>query len=731
MKKRIFLIAILFTLVIFFHGAGAQTSTDQEKIAKSLQCLDSQVNSTALTFEEAVFSALARVPNQKVADKINSEKSMTEFCWPRSGCTTKETALALLAQNELRASTENITKIADWLKSKSKTSDELIWYLQITIDANEPSACNVLYDGVEHTIAIDSQMKLGGNLGNCLELAASGYRLKVSDSCLDKTYTTSCDKGFKTNLLYEEKSGTGTLFVSAKTSANSALSQTTEKIGVKCFTNPSGQCDYESSLWATIALKNADQNADEYVPYLRALADKNERYFPESFLVAILGSSVSDSIYSEIIDKASPGPYWQISTDKFYDGSLAMLALRAKGETTFVNNAISYLFSTQDATGCWNNNHKRDTAFIIYAAGWGMLRSSAVDSDGDGILDGADNCPNAHNPSQADSDGDQIGDVCDVPPNTQCNDIQSSACRSDCRDSEREEANGICTGGDVCCVPDTTETPIIEENHLECRNNSCVVVNGTGSNSCSTIGANCTTSSGGGSGVTDCVAGGYFCVNAADCLEAHGNSALLQPRNQYSCSNFFGVACCRYDVPEEPLPTCFALGGRVCSIDEECSGSVNQASDGPCCRDSCVPIGSVSGTTPECVSSSECSSGQACQNGKCVLSSGGSQGSNLWIWIIVLVILILIVVLAIVFKDKLRVAWFKFRGKSKSSKIPPSVPPSYGSAERRPTPIFNQRPPFGQMQRPVQQPQRTMRRPMTEKEKEMEETLKKLKEMSK
>ena len=39
-----------------------------------------------------------------------------------------------------------------------------------------------------------------------------------------------------------------------------------------------------------------------------------------------------------------------------------------------------------------------------------------LDSDADGVLDSVDNCPYYPNPDQADSDGDQIGDVCDNCP---------------------------------------------------------------------------------------------------------------------------------------------------------------------------------------------------------------------------------------------------------------------------------------------------------------------------
>jgi hypothetical protein len=50
----------------------------------------------------------------------------------------------------------------------------------------------------------------------------------------------------------------------------------------------------------------------------------------------------------------------------------------------------------------------------IDLAGGGEFEDQPLgDADGDGIVDGDDNCPNAFNPEQADSDDDGIGDVCD------------------------------------------------------------------------------------------------------------------------------------------------------------------------------------------------------------------------------------------------------------------------------------------------------------------------------
>jgi len=42
----------------------------------------------------------------------------------------------------------------------------------------------------------------------------------------------------------------------------------------------------------------------------------------------------------------------------------------------------------------------------------------AQDADGDGVLDGMDNCPSIFNPGQENADGDEVGDACDACPNS-------------------------------------------------------------------------------------------------------------------------------------------------------------------------------------------------------------------------------------------------------------------------------------------------------------------------
>ncbi len=57
----------------------------------------------------------------------------------------------------------------------------------------------------------------------------------------------------------------------------------------------------------------------------------------------------------------------------------------------------------------------------------GVGNACDTDDDGDGIDDGTDNCPLAANPSQADTDGDGVGDACDTNTDTDSDGIDDGA----------------------------------------------------------------------------------------------------------------------------------------------------------------------------------------------------------------------------------------------------------------------------------------------------------------
>lgn len=54
------------------------------------------------------------------------------------------------------------------------------------------------------------------------------------------------------------------------------------------------------------------------------------------------------------------------------------------------------------------------------------------DADGDGVGDVCDNCPNNCNTGQSDADGDQVGDVCDDPNNDGCGGCGQPVCEQQC-----------------------------------------------------------------------------------------------------------------------------------------------------------------------------------------------------------------------------------------------------------------------------------------------------------
>jgi hypothetical protein len=70
------------------------------------------------------------------------------------------------------------------------------------------------------------------------------------------------------------------------------------------------------------------------------------------------------------------------------------------------------------SVGAWSGNYFGDDwhpAVEDGAQGLKILKNWLFDPDGDGVLDGIDNCPDTYNWNQIDSDGDGVGDACQEP----------------------------------------------------------------------------------------------------------------------------------------------------------------------------------------------------------------------------------------------------------------------------------------------------------------------------
>lgn len=138
-------------------------------------------------------------------------------------------------------------------------------------------------------------------------------------------------------------------------------------------------------------------------------------------------------------------------------------------DSTYVSHAIEDLCSLpEDSVVCDNCPDDPDKT----EAGICGCGVPDTDSDGDGIADCVDNCPNDYNPGQEDLDGDSVGDVCDDADNDgftsdeDCDDLDSSI-NPDACDIKKDGIDQDCDGVDRTtgkpCGPDDGGEPSSKE----------------------------------------------------------------------------------------------------------------------------------------------------------------------------------------------------------------------------------------------------------------------------
>jgi len=586
MKKEVLLFAVLvISMTLVFPMVMSANDT---QVNKAYDCLEKKIEDrtcSSLGMREKIFSLLA-------VGECESElrdASKDNECWPKENCDVKTTAQAVLALG-------GSDKAETWLLSQKKNTDELIWYLQTEITSEEESTCTISYDGTDYPINIGEDKKISSNAGSCLTLAVEDYWLEVSPSCYGKEFKISCDKSFFTNLLFRIEDSS-TIHVLDKVSSASEGGTTLENINSSCFAK-AGSCTYEGTLWAALVLDYLGKDVSSCMPYLIAMADKdeNEKYLPESFLYLLTDYS---DFRNSLLSKQIADAYWEVSGNRYYDTALALYSL-ASEELSEKTDAENWLLEVQDKDGCWNSGSILDTAFILYSV-WQRT----------------------------------IGD--------------------------------------------------------------------------------------GGGEVLDCISSGYYCMSEASC-----EGVILE---DYYCSGI--LKCC--DTPKTSK-TCEDLGGKICGSDEACTSSTVSASDtDECCLDDCKKISEVydcelyDGVCEiyECGEGYEQTSLYTCEYGDicCIPTTEPEPKGRLWIWI--LLILIVLVILAIIFRNKLKMFWFRIKPKkSKPSRPGPGFPPM------RPMPPHRRIMPRRILPSAHTHPRPAPRKP-TRTHRELDEVLKKLKEMGK
>lgn len=422
MEKRALALLIFVSIALFsLSSVSAANETfpgsASEAIQRGYTCLENQVkDNTKLSLQQAIFATLALGSKSNLQDVINGEKRTDASCWPKAGCTIKDTAQVALAYQRIGKSTTDIER---WLISRNATASDLTWYLQIDIPSRVSASCDISIDGQKRKVKVNSDMKISDNSANsCFSISSNGYWLVLKNSCVDKSFDISCDADFVTSLAYE-RGTSGTLYVPSESHASASLGTTSEKVNAKCF-KTGNTCDYEGSLWAALALSKTGKDIAPYVPYLLALAENNQKYFPGSFLYLLAGGN--EQYGSVLLEQRSAG-YWEIVSSpygRYYDTSLGILSLGSGSASVEIEKPKDYLLNVQTKEGCWNNRDLiRDTAFVLYA-GW--PKTVAADSSGGST--------------------------------PLCEEVSSQSCEigSECIDSGGRILNNFaCTGFGVCC----------------------------------------------------------------------------------------------------------------------------------------------------------------------------------------------------------------------------------------------------------------------------------------
>lgn len=479
MKKTRILFIILGALLFFTVSgvlANSTNSSSSQKIQNAYSCLNSQINTktcSSLSVSEQIFSLLS-TGKCKGSLMANSDSGK---CWPKGNCNVKTTAQAIIALNKVG---ENTSAAVSWLNKTLISPTNLIWYLEIQNE--NTSKCTISYGNHSYNVIMNADKTISGNAGSCFSYSDSPYWLRVAPNCANKEFTVSCDKSFLTTFLFRQNNER-TIHVTDSVLSSSANGETDNKINSYCFSN-NNQCDYDGTLWGSLAYSILNYNTKEFMPYIKTQV--NPKYLPWVFLYALTGDS---KYQTKIVDLQINNKYWRVSNDKYYDTALALFPFQSQ-DFPEKTSAKDYLLTVQGENGCWGNSNILDTAFIL-ASIWpkdNEINNGGVDQTPDNsclksnyYCTSISSCVGETLPDYSCPGATQV--CCTEQPQKDCptNEICKSSTQECVGGSETYTSN--LASGQVCCsggscVAKTAPNP-------EKENDTCTTANGICSSSCS------------------------------------------------------------------------------------------------------------------------------------------------------------------------------------------------------------------------------------------------------
>lgn len=359
-KEAVFVLGLFFIIiasgfVLAEENSSLENMTENQRVNLAYSCLLDEIeetNCSRLSLEEQIFSLLSV---GECYDEVMDASRLNE-CWPKEGCTLRMTSLAVLALDNYGEDTDNAT---DWILSNNATPKDLEWYLEI--ESKEATTCKINYSNQEYSINIGENKRINTNAGSCLTLSQGGYWLRINPDCYNQEFQISCDKDFLSTLLFKNPDSS-TIYVVDETHKSSSNGTTSEEIKSSCF-SLTGECDYESSLWATMILRILREDVSEFVPYLITNEKDNPQAFPGLFLYSITGYP---EYKLDVLSKQKNEAYWDFVEGRYYSSALALYPFQGMSLVE-KDKTIEWLFETQEEDGCWDNKNIRNNAFLLHS----------------------------------------------------------------------------------------------------------------------------------------------------------------------------------------------------------------------------------------------------------------------------------------------------------------------------------------------------------------------------
>ncbi|MDD5133404.1 MAG: hypothetical protein PHO49_03125 [Candidatus Nanoarchaeia archaeon] len=296
-------------------------------------------------------------------------KSSVRGCFPKTSCKVKDTALALLA---LGKTGQDINKTATWLKNMEIASGATAgsWIIQFTSSVD--GTCQITCEG--STVAKPVEVGPTKPWINADSLCGPIGNKKF------KKYDIDCvnvgDQSLRVTLLYHiVRPG----FTEDYLLHDEQTQKTTLTIENACFAIASGvgTCDYESTLYATWALKAIAGEEVNTLPYLEENKDTNALHRSLLYLV----TPESDYYSNWLKEHQKSSGSW---LDDVYITSIGAIAMIQSPD-----DADSYINATKWLTLKYNNKKHNwndkilDTASALIALSGGFKESSITLSEED------------------------------------------------------------------------------------------------------------------------------------------------------------------------------------------------------------------------------------------------------------------------------------------------------------------------------------------------------------